>query len=188
MLRGYLYICLIDTKIPWQFETALIRIPFIWLSYIYKKYDRLFEIIETKFWIYPTTCAVYIIAVLSINNDVNIYSERFGYFPLFMVSAVVGIYELVMICRKVCKVKISNVIRKFILLVDMTTMVYYAFQSKVIKAIRILADKVSVNREGYVMSIVSMAVVYCLLAISTFIVGRYFPFLIGRAKKERKAE
>lgn len=182
---GYFYIKLINYKLPWQFENAMVMTVFIYLGYLYHYLEQRLEKIERKNCLCFLVTLTYIASVMVYDNKVNIHSEKYGLFFLFMISAIIGVYAISLICKNLSLSAMLTKCTCAFQWVGMNTFVYYAFQSKVIKIVKLIAGRLHLDVNSYVGVIVTALVVCALLAIPAYIIKEYLPFLLGNKMKVR---
>ena len=106
------------------------------------------------------------------------------------ITAIVGIYTLILIA----KVVKAN---KYIKYVGQNTLIYFALHGKVYSTIQILMKKIALGFYEKVLSNTVFSSVFCLalslalsviLIIPTYIINRWFPFIVGRKSIQIKKE
>lgn len=169
---GMVWFELVKIRLIWQFETSLIMVLYLGLGYLYHSLEKKYEkYVSTKNIIISTI--LYFIIIISYNNYANLHKEILGNEIIFIIASFVGITSLIMLCKKLKPCK-------YIIFIGRNTLVYYAFQSKAIKVIYIILNKISININQYILSIIIMIIVSLILIIPSIIINKYFPFLIGK--------
>ena len=113
------------------------------------------------------------------NYPIDIHLLDYGYFFIFAVSALSGL------CLTTCLSKFlesfkNSILLKFLSFIGINTLVYYAFQSKVISLIQLLCSGIGFDSESYTGVIVCCLIVNVILMIPAAIIRKYFPFMLGK--------
>lgn len=181
---GYLSATHSSFRIPWHLENAFILIVFMWIGYLSKANNclNINHIIKEKSHRYSPLliCIVYIISILIKKNyPIDVHLLNYGSFPLFLVSALSGLYLIIFIAKSLEQYS-NTILLKFLSFIGINTLIYYAFQSKMISFTQLLFAKVGVDPETYLGVIVCCLIVNIFLIIPTQIVRKYFPFMLGK--------
>lgn len=187
---GDLYIIYVGVVLPWQFEKACVLVIFLALGYylkiIEKKYENFFIKLNRVGWVGVIFLALmYVFVVFKYENPISIYGEQYGVYPLFLLTAIIGLLTLTLFCYLLekCSFK-ENLFYKFILFVGKNTLTYYAFQSKIIRIVTIIIPNSTIKYNIYIYNIVISAIVYVILMIPAIIIRKYFPFMLGKKYKK----
>ncbi|MDE6149055.1 MAG: hypothetical protein K2F81_03035, partial [Ruminococcus sp.] len=115
--------------------------------------------------------------VLIYDNDVNIHMEVCESKLLFMISSLIGIALLVNIAKRL------GDHGKVLTYVGRNSLIYYAFQSKAIKVSYFALRIIPFTLSTYISSIIVLCMSAVILIAPTFIINKYFPFMLGRPYK-----
>ncbi len=168
-----------NVKLPFQFETALIMIPFMFMGYMWKKEVILLQS-KNKSIVFAVCLIIYILFCMAAKNTVNIHGEQYSIFIVFIVQALLGVIVFVM-CSQLIENKFGHAwIIRFLVFIGQNTFVYYAFQSKAIRLLDILWDRLHFGISDYIRNPIYAIICCIVLAIPAAIINRFFPFLLGR--------
>lgn len=176
LLFGQLCINLWRIKFPWQFELACALNVFLILGTCFRKYSQKLQFLINRKW-FLIFLLLYLLLALGIKNDVNIHSERFDKIILFYVTSTLGIMVLVLGAQML---KMNIYLSKILIFIGQNTLVYYAFQSKAIKAVSLVIAKTSIQLNEYVYTLGVMVIVAVGLAVPAIIIKKCFPCLLGK--------
>lgn len=173
---GMIWIEIIEIRLIWQLELAMVLILYLGMGYLYKGIEEKYKkYVSNKMLI--MLFLVYLLSVLVFNNKANIHNENLGNEAFFLISSIIGIAFVVVLCKIIKPIK-------HIIFIGKNTLVYYAFQSKVIKITYLLIDALNVNKK--ISPFIVTLLVSLILVLPSIIINEYFPFLIGRKYKNKK--
>lgn len=179
----YVLVVNVGISLPWHIQNACIFIPCLWAGYVCRrvyKGQMLFNYLTKNHpWRTLIVAALcYMTAVLVYNNSqADVHLLRFGNFIVFYISAITGLAMVVCVSVMLESCR-SNFFLKALSFVGVNTLIYYAFQSKVISGLAVLTTKSGIQYNSYVSSIIYCVAICCLLLIPTYIIKRFFPFLL----------
>lgn len=179
----YVLVVNVGISLPWHIQNACIFIPCLWAGYVCRrvyKGQMLFNYLTKNHpWRTLIVAALcYMTAVLVYNNSqADVHLLRFGNFIVFYISAITGLAMVVCVSVMLESCR-SNFFLKALSFVGVNTLIYYAFQSKVISGLAVLTAKSGIQYNSYVSSIIYCVAICCLLLIPTYIIKRFFPFLL----------
>lgn len=184
-LFGYILISVLPGFLPWHIENACIFIIFLCIGYILRKSNygsQLIAYMQTRRfrWTYLALIITYVSFVFAIKNyPIDIHLHNYGLFFAFMTAAWLGLV-IVFGLSLFLEQRHNCLILRFLQFIGGNTLVYYAFQSKVINLLNIVGEKI-----GYYSSTYSGGIVYCLLTcliliVPSYLIKRYTPFMLGR--------
>lgn len=171
--------------LPWHLENACIMLPFLYFGYWVKE-----SVHGAKYFnrlrngkVLLLLLVIYILLNVVYNNTpVDIHVLEYGFFPFYMLSAFIGVLLVASASLTLDSTLDVRLIKTVLRYVGKNSLVYYAFQSKIITAIIILITPLGWHVHSYVGNIISAVVVCMLLIVPTEIINRFFPFLLGRKR------
>lgn len=175
---GFWIIEVVKIQLPFQIETALIMIPFMLMGYLWKQNIKIPKNLIGG----GTACLLllYLTIVIISKNTVNIHAEQYHNFPIFMISAIVGTSMIAFLSMLIEKVFGNARLSRWLVFVGQNTLVYYAFQSKVIRLLDVIYNKLSFYMNDYLRNPLYALVCCAILVFPAILINKYFPFLLGR--------
>jgi len=170
MTAGYVYIRLLGTALPLQFETACVMLPWMSLGFLFKVHQ--FGQYRGKSWFLLGCFLIYVILISLVDNPINIHKEEYGIFPLFLVQALFGTVMITFLCM-VVEDTVSPQWLRPIMFVGRNTFVYYAFQSKVIRAFDVVSAKLPITFSNAVLSPLYALLACFVLAIPATVIDGF---------------
>ncbi len=184
---GFSYSHFSVTRLPWHIENALIFLPFIHIGKRMKDCD-FFGRFLSFFRLNRSLALVvlfllfgaYLISVFMINNSgIDIHMLNFGSCIAFFCSALVGSFlvclvAVLMDCAK-CRFRLLQYVGR-------NSLLYYAFQSKVITFVVVLWTRLGYDSHSFVGCILVCFLVCLLLSIPTYLVMRICPRMVGKQR------
>lgn len=183
---GSLYTANINMRIPWHVENACMFILFLWCGYFMKRHRVGQHVLA---FLQGNRCGTWLIIALAVhiamvsiynNSGTDIHLLRFGNFPLFYLNAMSGLVFVFCLALWLEKHSNNSAVLKFLAFVGANTLVYYAFQSKVLTLLSYVGNKLGIYYLPYFSSIVYCCIACFLLAIPALMVTKYMPFLLGK--------
>lgn len=175
-------------NIPWHIENACILLPFMFLGYVLKK-TCVGECVLGKLRdlkVFVIVLLFYILIVsLWCNYPIDVHVLNYGKFPLFIVSALTGtalVVSVSMILERWADVRCM----RWLQYVGKNTLVYYAFQSKVITALVAVLAVFHISSSTYLVNLLAAMLVCVVLIIPVELINRFCPFIIGRQNIHKK--
>ncbi|MGN8997723.1 acyltransferase family protein [Phocaeicola vulgatus] len=182
---GYVFMTVSPIILPWHIENACVMIVFLCLGYVFRKSkvenEILAELKTTKGWLIGMIMLASYISFVTVNENypIDIHLHQYGLFVVFMVSALLGL--VVIFCLSLFLERWSNVlVVRFLWYIGANTLVYYAFQSKVIAFLNILGDKVGLVSFTHIGCVVYCISTCIILMVPSYFIKRYTPFMLGR--------
>lgn len=175
---GILYIRNVQVKLPWQFEHACSNVVFVTLGYLMKQKRDKF-IVEDKLRWWVIISIVYVASVLVFPNHVAIHAGEYDNWALYLLDAILGIASLILFSQVIEQYFENNLMTRFVVFVGANTLVYYAFQSKVIKAVEILLTRIGMLPiSQYAASLIVAMITAIILIIPAYFIRKRMPFLL----------
>lgn len=171
--------------LPWHAENAFLLLIFLFMGYAARTTNfgqRLIACCSGKQGLYSLLLAVtaYVVLVFAIPNyPIDIHVRQYGNVWVFLLSAFLGLCSVVCLSLQLERIKNAYALR-FLAYVGANTLVYYAFQSKIISLLSFASSGMALHLNGYVGSIACCLAVCLILVIPAFLIRRYIPILIGR--------
>jgi fucose 4-O-acetylase-like acetyltransferase len=179
-LLGLIIIKYSQLKLLWNLETALLLNCFLLFGYIYKSYEDKLEIIKNANKYVFVGIGLYIFSVLCYDNNVNVHGKEYENIWMFFVSSLIGLFVTVTVVKMI-DIRDSNVIHRWILYVGRNTLVYYAFQSKVLRLLDLVIKKTTLNNI-YITSVLKCLCTGILLVAPAIIINKFCPVIVGKKK------
>ena len=181
-IAAYIYILYINIKLPWQFENACILSFFVFSGYLYRNIEFILIFYEKNRLMLPVILCLYFVCIYIVDNNVNIHSERYGNFLGFILCSTIGTYSFILFSKKMENINYSKKIYSLIIWVGKNTLVFYAFQSKVIKIVKIIYNKLDIPINTYFNVFLAASIIYLVLILPAFVINKWFPFILGKQK------
>lgn len=175
------------SSLPWHIDYAFRAIFFMTCGYMFKeKYERTYDTLNKYsrafFFVILHTIIVY--APYFVEIPSGIFS-----FLANLVTPVLGVFAII---------SISKLIRanKYLLYVGQNTLLYFAFHGKVYGAIEgvlrlffggLYSDILASKASSIIFAILFTIIVSLILIIPSYIVNRWFPFILGKKKQNSAA-
>ena len=112
------------------------------------------------------------------NSQTNIYLRDYHNYLEFMITAFIGIAALY-VCAIFVERFSSNWVLKSLNYIGQNTLVYYAFQFKVIRLVAIIGGYIGLKVGPYSGNVISSILVCVILVLPAYIIKRYFPWMLG---------
>lgn len=174
------YVEKVNVPLPYQFENACISLLFMVFGYLWKALEK--KVSVSQSFLGLINFLLYVALILVFNNDVSVHNAQYGSFFIYALSSLSGIFVLTTFCKNVEKNPHADSFIRAMVFVGQNTLVYYAFQSKVIKVFKLIATYLSLPQDAYIFPLAVTALTAIVLAIPAIIMTRYFPILIGKKK------
>lgn len=172
---GYVYIAYIGYALPWQFELGCINVLFLSFGYFYRLHEKNIQSVCNKPSVFTLLLFFYVMLCLCYDNDVNMHDEQFGIQALFIIEAFIGIMLIVTVSQWMPEFR-------SLLYIGSHTIVYFSFQGFLLQTIRKILIKLF-GFEGGGLCILSVLVALPVLSIASFVIYKYFPFMLGKTRK-----
>ncbi len=113
--------------------------------------------------------------------NVDIYSDSFGSYLLFNISALSGINAFVMLFKKIRKARILKYI-------GYNSLIYYVLHTIYFETLDIICDKLSITKNSVMISIAYIVITAILIMPLVYFINKYFPYILGKERKNREEE
>lgn len=140
LVSGYLYCTIIDVKLPWGIDAALIAVSFMVLGYALKDKTRYMNKLYILFLI-PNIIIGYL-NVRRCGVIIDMWSNKYGSLLLFATSALCGIIFTVVISQMI-NIKLLGFIGR-------NSLYYYGLHLIVIDVISKVARRVGITTNGFI--------------------------------------
>lgn len=129
-------IMLRKVTIPFCMNTVLMMLPIMYLGYLTKeKKKECNKILNCPWYIIIITIAVYSMLAY-LNAPINVRSFNYGKYPiLFYANAIVGIYLIIYISKKLTKVKKLRIIVNYLAHIGKDSIIYLCLNQIVLMAV-----------------------------------------------------
>lgn len=182
---GCLMIVFLPFALPWHIENACLLLVFMFMGYAMRTTNigqLLLSRCRENVGRYSLLLigVVYIVLVLAIANyPIDIHLHQYGLMPVFLLSALLGLCLIVCMSLQLERYN-KTFILHFLAYIGANTLVYYAFQSKIISLFVIASDAFMWQITGNVGVLVCCLLACVILAIPSFLIRRYAPVLLGK--------
>lgn len=177
-----LYALNFGVNIPWHIENACILLPFMFLGYVAKRTD-LGEFMLGKLRDLKVLIPILLLYILLIglwrNYPIDVHVLNYGNFPLFIVSALLGTALIVAMSMRLERWADVRVVR-WLQYVGKNTLIYYAFQSKVITALVAVLAVFQISSSTCLVNLLAAMLVCVALIVPVELINRFCPSIIGR--------
>ncbi|SMF07105.1 Fucose 4-O-acetylase [Alteromonadaceae bacterium Bs31] len=173
---------ILELRLPWSFDVALVALGFFWLGYKLKDKIYQFDIsLKTApYWL--------IFGLLNIGffylseRRIDMYQALYGNYAYFYLSAVSGILFYVLLA----KIIPTN---KFVLFVGANSIILYMLHMRALTVINFITGKllnVSLPDHALSLALVTTLLQILILVPVILVINRYFPFVLGQTKRKQK--
>lgn len=160
----------------WQFDNALQAILFLYLGYIFHRYEKRFNYINTFSYTILLIILISIIKIYEYKTNVNLLINPINItnYPIFILDTILMILLMVNISKNCPRCKTIE-------WTGARSIVYYFFCGGCPLIISTLLNKLEFSYNGYYYRvIIAFLLTYTATSLIAWIVYRFFPFLIGR--------
>ncbi len=183
---GYLYSLFIEFGLPWHIEVALIGIVFYGIANIYKnQINHLSDKLLKKHFLAIFSLFMFLIINILfafLNDSAGLYNNKYGNYFFFFIASFSGILFYLLISKIIRDSKILSFIGKNTIII----LCMHAFFSFLI--LLTIHNYIVINLLSFNTPLIFPAIAYTYLLMIIMIpfivvINRYFPFLVGRSKK-----
>lgn len=181
-ILGYLSMTYSSFRFPWHLENACLMIPFMWIGHMLKLQSNQNNTSRNtlRICLMALSFVVYLSSILVRKNyPIDIHLLEYGNLLIFAISALSGLY-LIMCLSKFLESFKDSILLRFLSFIGINTLVYYAFQSKIISLIQLLCSGIGFDSKSYCGVICCCLIVNVILVIPAMIIRKYFPFMLGK--------
>lgn len=182
---GYLYIYSFpNVPLVWHFDNACMLLPFLCWGNIFRGWSSreyitsLIKLAEGNLLIILLLCLYAFAIIVFDNSQTNIHLRDYHNYLEFMITAFIGIAALY-VCAIFVERFSSNWVLKSLNYIGQNTLVYYAFQFKVIRLVAIIGGYIGLKVGSYSGNVISSILVCVILILPAYIIKRYFPWMLG---------
>lgn len=171
----------IKFQLPWCFLTALMGINFYWFGNYFRD-----DILNRKNISNLILVSLLIINLIisQLNGKIDMWSNNYGNLIMFFIGAYSGILFLIFFIKRFI---LNN---KFLEYIGKNSLVILAYHQRgitIIKVVFILILKISIPENNTIFDLIFSLIEILLCIPIIVILNKYFPFFIGKGKKnERK--
>ncbi len=176
----------------WNWQSALFILIFLYLGYIYHKYEKYFHL-NTLLYIIPLIILFIIIKIYIYGDNeyqMNMVPFIISNIPLFLSDCILSIIILIQIAKGY---GFPNIARqpvewrlKVIKTINWTgshSLVYYFICGGIPVIVGKIFNIIIPYNGNYLLIVLAFIIVYALTTAITWIIYRYFPFIVGKSKK-----
>lgn len=164
-----------DISLPWNVDSILFSLFFLWGGLVYKKNQHL--ICRYQKYLFITFIIflpiLYYLTIKVFHSPVDFFYNHYGFFPINLLSAVMGIYCILFFSNYIVKVKFLS---HFFSFLGINSLIFFSFQSI---PIRIIHYYVDLNQYGLCVS----APIYFILTILELNVVLFVLYLFNNLLK-----
>ena len=169
-------------NLPWHIENACILLPFMFLGYLAKRTDVgervMYKLRDAK--VFAVILLLYILLVCFMcNYPIDVHVLNYGCFPIFYLSALVGTALIVAVSMRMERWADLRTL-KWLQYVGKNTLIYYAFQSKVITVFVAVLATLNISCSTYASNLLVALLVCVVIVIPVEFINRFCPSIIGR--------
>ena len=168
----------------WHLDNACILIPFLCLGNMLRNWrykETVITLIKSTkgiLLVLTITCFYIFLVILFDNSQTNIHLRDYHNYVEFMITAFIGIAVLFVYAISFERFSF-NWFLKSLNYVGQNTLVYYAFQFKIIRLVAIIGGYVGINAGSYLGNVISSILVCVILVLPAYIIKKYFPWMLG---------
>lgn len=183
IMFGYLSLKLNLYVMPWSLNTAFISIVFYSIGNLFK--DKILKAVSFKI-IYRALAAVVSFIMLiflgELNGRIDMSSNVYNNYPLFLITAVIGIFFIITLASLCQKLVLRN---SFIGFFAKNTVIILAFHIAVGSVIKgfvffLLNKNLDVFNGSFLLNLVYTILSFLVLIPIISLINKYLPFIIGR--------
>lgn len=189
-IGGYVFVQIHPIALPWHIENAFIFLPFVCVGHIIKIYSlknsTFFCVDIQRILSFFMLSLSYVCIVLIFKNyPIDVHLHQYGKFLVFMLSALIGV-SVIFILSLLFESHHAFILLRFLCFIGANTLVYYAFQSKIISSLNVIGERMMIlSLHPYLKGLTYCLVCCLILIVPSLIVNRFAPFLIGRPFQKR---
>lgn len=178
-----LHFCMVLNGIDnwiWNLDLVPLASSFILLGYLYRTHGMKYKI-EDNLWF------VGLLMLLSIsistfnymnNGSVDIFSNKYGSYPLFVVGAIISTYFLILVLKRVT-------LPQWMIYIGMYSLIYYGLHRIIIELMFVMYSKVGIVFDGGTptgigLACVNVFVAFLLLYPVVEFINKKTPWVIGK--------
>lgn len=179
-----IFLTMRNIRLPFQMETALFMMPFMYMGYGWRKSGKLIidKVTNKNLFMLCSVVIVYVLICIVMGNTVNIHAEEYDNVFVFICQALMGTAAVVWISRYTEIFMGKTIFSQCISFIGRNTFIYYALQSKVIRFLDLLYNHFNINLSNYLKAPLYTVLCCVILFFPTVIINRYFPFVLGKRK------
>lgn len=171
----------LNFKLPWSFLTSLMAFNFYWFGNYFRK-----DILNRKNIPNLILASLLIINLIisHLNGKVDMWRNSYGNLIMFFIGAYSGILFLIFFIKKFI---LNNRFLEYIGKNSLVILAYHRRGITIIKVVFILILKISIPENNTIFNLIFSLIEILLCIPIIVILNKYFPFFIGKGKKnERK--
>lgn len=193
-IGGYLIPLVLDIRLPWALDCALMASAFYGLGWIVRKtliFEKISELVKSKkviCWLIIVVVAVAMIPSVFYNGPVNMRTITYGNYFLYIVNAVVYSFLMILVSMLLEQMLYHNKVCDALEWIGRNTLVVLLLNSTCVRVYEVLLGrllgKLSQTVVFWVNGIVAVIITIACVLMSEFI-NKYCPCLIGKKKVKK---
>ena len=173
--------------LPWHLQNACVFLPFMLLGYMAKRTNvgsKILEKLRTgRALLLILICYLPLIFICR-NYPIDVHILNYGNLHVFYLSALLGTSLILSVAMNLeCRFGARGL--KWLQYIGKNTLVYYAFQSKVITIVIAALAALNISTSSYAANFLTALLVCVVLIIPVEFINRICPFLLGRQNKHK---
>ncbi|WP_160723083.1 acyltransferase family protein [Bacillus sp. USDA818B3_A] len=187
---GCIYNKTVGQPLPWNLDVALISVGFYGGGYLYKEYNKRFEIfnhLKTFVLLFIVNILIGYLNYALTGERVDFYNSSLGNIGLFYLSAFSGIGAFVILIKHLKK-------NRFLQYIGKNSFIYLAFHQKIVFFIfSLMIQKSVLNIETISDYPIVEGLIYTLITVvilipAVYAINHYFPFMLGKTTRKGSRE
>ncbi len=178
-----------DILLPWHIINALLFLPIMLLGYLLSNCG-LVEVWRNEIWIHAKLVLIpiilYLISVLVFDNwPIDIHLLQYGNVLAFVVSSISGLWMVLSVSMWLEQFGTSKWVRA-LQFIGINSLAFYGMQSKVISMLVLVLTMTGIIACQTAFKLVVWIAALTILTGLSFIINRWFPFMVGEFNYKRK--
>ena len=190
-ILGYLIPQLLEVRLPWAFDCALMASAFYGFGWIARK-TRVFEMLQELVrkrkvvcWIIVVTISIAMLPSVIYNDEVNMRTVTYGNYFLYILNAVVYSILLILISMLLEQALIDSIVCSLMKWIGRNTLVVLLLNSTCVRVYEVLfgglIGRLSDVTLYFTNGLVAVLITIVCVVISE-VINKYCPWMIGKKK------
>ena len=158
----------------WQWQDALLAVPFLSAGYIYHQYEKHLNTINKPLYSFILLLILIIIKIYEYHVDLPMRNIAIENIPLFLADTFIWLLFIISIIRYIPRCKMIEWTGKH-------SIVYYFLAGGCPLLISMIMNNIEFNYDGYLYHyLIALISVYALSTWLTWLIFKYIPFITGK--------
>lgn len=168
------------TDLIWNIDLVPVAAAFIIMGYIYKNHVNLGKIESNKYFIFIAFLISLMVATANFLyfGHVDMFSNKYGYYPLYIIGAVMCTYFLVLLLKAIR-------IPQWLISIGIASILLYGLHRIIIDMVFVLYGKAGIHYTGeditsVIIALANVAIACLLLYPAYLLICRKMPWILGK--------